>query len=154
MNRHREHHLRTTMRGITLVELLTVMTIVAILGSLAVGAYGRYSLRASRTEGTSALLRIQVGEEKFYLNNNSYTTDFISAPSASPPGLGVLGAATTQNGRYTITLAAGTTGAIATSYLATATATGGQAQDDPNCLVLTIDDKGARTPADTTGCWK
>lgn len=151
MNGHRIHDLRASMRGITLVELLTVLTIVAILGSLAVGAYGRYSLRANRTEGSSALLRIQVAEEKFYLNNNTYTLDFTSAP---PTGLGTQGAATTQNGRYTITLAAGTSGSIATSYQATATATGGQTQDVATCQVLTIDDKGNRTPADSSGCWK
>jgi type IV pilus assembly protein PilE len=131
--------------------LLTVLTIVAILGSLAVGAYGRYSQRANRTDGTAALLRIQVAEEKFFLGNNSYTTDFTSAP---PTGLGILPSATTTNGRYTITLAAGASGSIATSYLATATATGGQLQDSAACQVFTIDDRGNRTPADSTGCWK
>lgn len=139
------------MRGVTLIELLTVIVVIAILGSLAVGAYGRYSLRANRTDATSTLLRIQMAEEKFFLSANTYTTDFTTAP---PGGLGVLGSNTTPNGRYTIALAAGTSGNIATSYTATATATGGQVNDDPNCLTLSIDDKGTRQPLDSTGCWK
>lgn len=141
----------TRMRGVTLIELLTVVTIVAILGSLAVGAYTRYSLRANRIDGTSALLRIQVAEEKFFLSNNTYTTDFTTAP---PVGLGTQPSATTANGRFTITLAACNGGNIATCYLATATAVGGQMQDTAACQVLSIDDRGTRTPADTSGCWK
>jgi len=151
MNTQRKHSSRRGMRGITLIELLTVMAVVAILGSLAVGAYGRYSLRANRTDATSTLLRIQMAEEKFFLSNNTYTTNFIDPPQG---GLGVLGSSTTPNGRYTITITAGTSGSIATSYIATATATGGQTNDDPNCQILSIDDKGTRSPADSTGCWK
>lgn len=138
-------------RGITLVELLTVMAVVAILGSLAVGAYGRYALRANRTDGTAVLLRIQMAEEKFFLNNNTYTTDFSSAP---PAGLGVLPTATTPNSHFTITVAAGASGSIGTSYLATATAIGGQTNDTSTCLTLSIDDRGTRSPADSSGCWK
>jgi type IV pilus assembly protein PilE len=137
--------------GVSLIELLTVLTIVAILGSLAVGAYGRYSLRANRTDAKAALLRIQVAEEKFFLGNNTYTTDFTSAP---PTGLGVQPSTNTSNLRYAITLAAGSSGSIASSYLATATAINGQLQDDSTCQVLTINDRGDRTPADSTGCWR
>lgn len=151
MNMQRLNDNLTRMRGVSLIELLTVVTLVAILGSLAIGAYGRYSQRANRTDGTATLLRIQVAEEKFFLSNNTYTTDFTNAP---PTGLGILSGATTANGRYNITLAAGSSGSIATSYLATATATGGQLQDTAACQVFTIDDRGNRTPADSSGCWK
>ncbi len=151
MNMQRLDNNLSRMRGVSLIELLTVLTIVAILGSLAVGAYGRYSQRANRTDGTSALLRIRVAEEKFFLGNNTYTTDFTTQP---PTGLGAQPSATTPNGRYTITLAAGSTGSIATSFMATATATAGQLQDAAACQVFTIDDGGNRTPADSTGCWK
>ena len=151
MNMQRSDKLSTRMRGVSLIELLTVLTIVAILGSLAVGAYGRYSQRANRIDGTATLLKIQVAEEKFFLGNNTYTTDFTSAP---PTGLGILPSATTTNGRYTISLAACNGGTIATCYLATATATGGQLQDAAACQVFTIDNAGNRTPVDSTGCWK
>jgi type IV pilus assembly protein PilE len=139
------------MRGLTLVELLTVMTVLGILASLAVSSYSRYGLRAQRTDGTTALLRLQVAEEKFFLSNNTYTTDFTSAP---PTGLGISNTTNTNGGRYSLSIAAGATGAIATSYLATATAIGGQLSDDSACQTYTVNEQGARTPADSTGCWK
>jgi type IV pilus assembly protein PilE len=50
------------MRGVTMIELLTVVAIVAILSSIAVVSYRNYVLRAHRTDATTALLRIQVAE--------------------------------------------------------------------------------------------
>jgi type IV pilus assembly protein PilE len=135
----------------TLVELLTVVIIVGVLSTLAVSSYSGYSLRANRTDGTTTLLRIQVAEEKFFLSNNTYTADFISAP---PTGLGISTTTATSGGRYTLGIAAGATGAIGTSYVATATATGTQTKDNSACLTYTIDNQGNRTPADGTGCWK
>ena len=135
------------MRGMTLIELMVVLAIVAILSTLAVGSYRRYVMRANRTDATSALLRIQVAQEKYFLQNNTYTTD-VTDPS--PTGLGVT--SPTPRGFYTLAVA-GAPG-IATSFKATATATGTQTQDT-SCLTLTIDDQGLRNSApSTTDCWR
>src|SRR6266853_4678267 len=137
------------MRGVTLIELMVVLAIVAILASLAVGSYRQYVLRANRTDATGALLRIQVAQEKFFLQNNTYTTNATALP---PTGLGV--ASPTTNGFYTLVVAPGSTGSIATSFQATATAVAPQTQDT-SCLTLTIDDQGLRNSApSTTECWK
>jgi len=132
------------MRGMTLIELMVVLAIVAILATIAVGSYRQYVLRANRTDATSALLRIQVAEEKFFLQNNAYTIDL------SATGLNV--ASPTPNGFYNLAVAGNP--AIATSFKATAAATGTQTQDT-SCLTLTIDDQGQRssTPS-TTACWR
>ena len=54
---------------------------------------------------------------------------------------------------YNLSVAPGLTGAIATSFIVTATATGGQAKDI-TCPVFTVSDTGVRTPDDSvTGCW-
>ena len=138
-------------RGMTLIELMVVVAIVAILSTLAVGSYRRYVLRANRTDATSALLRIQVGEEKFFLQNNTYTTNVTAAP---PAGLGV--ASPTPNGFYNVTVVPdpNSTNSIATSFLATAAAQGTQTQDT-SCLTLTITDQGQRSSApSTTACWR
>jgi type IV pilus assembly protein PilE len=141
----------TQQNGMSLIELLTVVMVVGVLSALAVSSYTSYTLRANRTDATTTLLRIQVAEEKFFLSNNTYTTDFITAP---PTGLGISNVATTNNGRYTIAIAAGATGAIATSYSATATAIGAQTSDKAVCLTYGITDQGIRSPADSSGCWK
>ena len=140
------------MAGVTLVELLTVVVIIAILSSLATASYRRYLLRANRTDATAALLRVQVAEEKYFLQNNSYTNQVTAAP---PVGLGI--GSPTPNGYYTITVAGdpGSTNNIATSFLATATAQGTQTQDT-SCLTLTINDQGLRnsTPSASSTCWR
>ena len=139
------------MRGMTLIELMVVLIIVAVLASLAVGSYRRYVLRANRTDATSALLRIQVAQEKYFLQNNAYTTNVTAVP---PTGLGV--ASPTTNGFYTLAVTGdpASTNNIATSFLASATATGAQTADT-SCLTMTITDQGQRSSApSTTECWR
>jgi type IV pilus assembly protein PilE len=146
------HLARRPQRGVTLIELMIVVAIVAILASVSVGAYRRYTLRANRTEARIALLSIQAGQEKYFLQNNTYATDIATLIAAPPAGLGLnltAGGATPSN-LYTVSF----TAAAATTYTVQAVATGTQAQDDANCRILTINDAGLRTPADSTGCWK
>ncbi len=132
-------------RGMTLIELMTVIAVVAILASIAVSSYRSTTMRANRTEGRNALMRVQMAQEKFFLQNNSYAADLGS--------LGI-GSNATATGLYTLSIAPGSTGSIATSYVVTATAAGGQASDVAACRVFTLNDQNQRTPADSTGCWK
>ncbi len=137
-------------QGVTLIELLVVIAVVGILAVISTGSYRGYVMRTNRGEGRNAIMRIQVAEEKFFLQNDTYTTNFTGAP---PAGLG-FPATTTQTGKFTLTVAPGSTGAIGTSYLITATAAGGQATDIAACRVFSIDDQGRRVPNDASGCWK
>jgi type IV pilus assembly protein PilE len=99
-------------------------------------------MRSHRAEAKSALLNLAAAQEKFYLQNNTYTAALDDAP---PDGLGLL--ATTENGHYTIAI----DDADAETFTATATAAGGQA-DDTHCATFTIDQAGART-ATSADCW-
>src|SRR5437763_12729769 len=83
------------MRGMTLIELMVVLAIVAILATLAVGSYRQYVLRANRTDATSELLPIQVGEGRFFLETNAYSRTVRFAPSSD-----FAVASTTPNGYY------------------------------------------------------
>ena len=138
--------------GVTLIELLTVIVVLAVLSSIAVATYRRFTLRANRTDATTALLRIQVAQEKFFLQNNRYASGSAELTGAPPAGLGigVSSAGVTPNGYYTVTLDA----ADATHYTATATAAGTQNQDVAACQVFTLNEQGTRTPAEDSGCWK
>jgi len=77
----------------TLIELMVVSP-----SSLLVHhrrwSYRRYVLHANRTDATSALLRIQVAQEKYFLQNNTYTTNVTGIP---PAGLGVASPTTTAS---------------------------------------------------------
>jgi type IV pilus assembly protein PilE len=135
-------------RGFTLIELMMALVVVAILAGIAIANYRSSVLRANRTDASTTLLQISAAEEKYFLQNSTYTADLADA---APTGLGL--SATTPRGYYTLAVSAGSTGSLATSWLVTATATGTQAQDTA-CTTLSLDDQGTRTPADASGCWR
>ncbi|MGH8254457.1 MAG: type IV pilin protein [Steroidobacteraceae bacterium] len=141
--------------GFSLIELMIVVAVVAILATIATANYRSYMLRTNRTEGRIALMQIQSAQERYYVQNNQYATAMatVIAPAASG-GLGVTSltaGGVTLNGYYTISFVAAT----ANTYTVQAVATGAQAIDKPVvCRIFTVDDQGARTPADSTGCWK
>ena len=62
-----------------------------------------------------------------------------------------MGITTSRDGYYDMTVAACATGTIATCYLLTATATGGQA-NDTDCVTITYDSAGAKSGT-TADCW-
>lgn len=134
--------------GYTLIEVMIACSIVAILASIAISSYRTQALRANRSDGRALLLQIQLAEQKYFLQNNTYTANITAAP---PTGLGL--AAVSPRGYYALAVVGGATGLV-TSFVASATAQGGQKKDDANCLVFTVDDSGNRTPDDSvTGCW-
>lgn len=133
--------------GMTLIELMTVVAIVAILASIATASYRSYMLRTNRTEAKTALLNVQVAQEKFFLQNRRYAQDNTELANSPPSGLGV--PTTTSSGYYTIDL----TG-TATTYTATATAAGSQTADTSDCQSFSINEQGQRLPEPSTGCWK
>jgi type IV pilus assembly protein PilE len=124
-----ETNSRASTRGVTLIELMIVVVILGILASIAFPAYRGYAIRADRTEATSTLMRIASNQEKWYLQNNTYT-----------PNLADLGFdATTENGKYELTIDVGNV----TNFRARANAAAGQTDDD-ECPIFAIDEAGFR----------
>ncbi len=130
-------------RGVTLIELMIVVAVVAILAAIAYPGYRNQIMRSHRTEAKAALLQIQVAQEKYFLQNNSYGT----LAQLGPASLGLTVSNTTANGYYLISLPTQT----ATTYQAKAAVQGGQS-DDTHCAAFTIDQSGARS-ATNADCW-
>ena len=135
---------RSRLAGTTLIELMIVVIIVGILASVAIPSYHRYSMRAHRTEAKSALLAVQLRQERFYLDNRTYTDD-----------LAALGLPeTSEKGVYDIEL----TDADAETYTATAMPQAGGGTNgvdmttDTECATFTINAQGLRT-ATGPKCW-
>ena len=137
-------------RGVTMVELLVVIVVLAILASVAVPTYRSYLIRTQRSEAKIALLQLQTAQEKFYMQNNSFT-DNIGA--ASPDGLGL--PTTTETGKYVIDVDLSTDGQ---TYDATAAPqTGGGQSDDKECATFKINQRGTRGVTgtlDSKACWR
>lgn len=130
-------------RGVTLIELMIVVVIIAIIGAIALPSYRQYSIRAQRTEAKSALLQLATNQERYYQDNGNTFTSVLA--DVNMP-------AATENGNYTLSIDAG---ADTTTFTARATAVGGQAADDDDCQVFTIDAQGVRgaTPDPNDNCW-
>jgi len=142
---------RRGIAGVTLIELMIVVVVIAILGVIAVPSYRQYTIRAQRTEAKSALLQLQTNQEKWYLQNNTYTDD--------PESLG-FDSDLTENGVYTLAIAAAD-GGLTQGYVATATPTAGggsngvNMSDDDDCTAFTLTSQGERsaTPDPQGRCW-
>lgn len=134
--------------GVTLIELMIVVVVAAILGMIALPSYRQYSMRAQRTEAKIALLQLATNQERFYLQNNTYTNNLVA--------LGFLGGVS-ENGVYTLAVPL----ANAQTYQATAVPTPGggvngkDMNGDAECQQFALNAQGLKTAAPdvNNACW-
>ena len=130
------------MRGVTLTELMIVVVIVSILAAVAYPNYREFVARAKRNEAKSCLLQIATLQERFYLQNNVYTTDMTNL------GFGAAGNNLSESGTYICNVDA----ANANTFTATATYQNADAEAG-KCLTFNIDGRGNKTSAPEPDCW-
>jgi type IV pilus assembly protein PilE len=139
------------MRGVSLMELLVVIAVLGTLAAIAVPSYRRYLIRSQRSEAKIALMQVQTAQEKFYLQNNTYTNSITGGPGV---GLGM--GTVSETGKYDIAIT--TFAADGQSYVATASPrSGGGQTDDVICANFTINERGTRGISGTGAaetCWK
>ena len=134
--------LRKHMRGITLIELMIVVVVIGILAAIAYPNYQEFAARAKRNEARAALLQLATNQERFYLNNNSFTDVLTDLGFSTTPTW------TTDTGYYEIEV----TAADATNFTATATYLHGGSEAS-KCVSFTINGRGAQTSSPNTNCW-
>ena len=62
-------------KGFTLIELMIVVAIIGILASVVMPGYRQYVLESQRNDAQGKLLQILELQERFYINNFTYTDD-------------------------------------------------------------------------------
>ncbi|SVC71612.1 uncharacterized protein METZ01_LOCUS324466 [marine metagenome] len=129
-------------KGVTLVELMIVIVIVGILAALALPNYRQYVAKAKRNEAKAALMQIATLQERFYLQNNTYTQDLTRL------GFSTTTNALSDSGAYLISV----TQANANTFNAVATYQKSDTEAD-KCGQFTIDGRGIKGSAPSNDCW-
>ena len=121
-------------QGVTLFELMITLAVIAVVVGIAIPMYSGYTSSAYRTECSNEVSAIELAQNEFFLENNTYFGDgdnTIPAIEVSSQGLYVSGYTVPNDGpataaklaaaQCTYAITAGATGNIATSYTITAT---------------------------------
>ncbi len=133
---------RQNMKGVTLLELMIVVVIIGILTAIAYPNYRDFAAKAKRVEAKAALLKIATNQERFYLQNNTYTTNILLLGFDADPFI-------SDSDSYSIQV----TAADPSDYTAVATYRLGGREAD-KCGEFQIDGAGDKTYTGTANnCW-
>ena len=130
------------MRGITLLELMIVVVIIGFMAAIAYPNYRDFAARAKRIEAKAALLQIATNQERFYLQNNSYTCDMTRL------GFAGAGPIQTESGTYTVEV----TQCDANNFVAQADYNPSDAEAG-RCNLFQINGRNVKTSDPYTDCW-
>lgn len=137
-------------KGFTLIEIMIVVAIVGILAALAWPSYQQSVIRSNRTEATTELMDLAQRLQKCYTTFGRYNAPPAPNQCAAFNSLAAPGYLTRGRGFYRITVIAGNTNNLRTSYVLRARAVLAPQTNDRGCNELTLSNTGARGPAE---CW-
>ncbi len=128
-------------KGFSLIELMIVLAIIGVLSAIAYPSYDSYMKKSRRSDAKIALQAMADKQERFYLQNNTYTTN-----TANVGGTG------TEKNYYVLSIDSADVNAFALT--ATAAAGGPQSNDTTtnsgDCTIIKLTSAGAKTPS---ACW-
>jgi type IV pilus assembly protein PilE len=129
-------------QGFTLIEIMIALVIVSILVAFGFPSYRDYVIRSNRSDGHSALIEAAALQERYFLDNNSYTASMADLKYETSP-----------EGYYALTAAAGDCGSIALCFKLTAVPQGNQVDDACGSLTLTSTGEKDWTGDPAMDCW-
>jgi len=131
-----------TMRGITLLELMIIVVIIGFMAVIAYPNYREFAARAKRNEAKAALLQIATNQERFYLQNNTYTCDMTRLGFSAAAGF------VTESRSYTVDV----TACDANNFTAQAVYNNADAEAG-KCGTFQINGRNVKTSAPLADCW-
>lgn len=128
-----------------MIELMIVVAIIGVLSAIGYPGYVDYVKKAGRSDAYVGMTKIADKQERYYLQNNTYTTTLadLNANSAS------------EEGYYTFAV---TSADLVSGFTVTATAvTGGAQATDTGCTTMTLTSTGVKepngNPSTEEDCW-
>jgi type IV pilus assembly protein PilE len=128
-------NLQGSYRGFTLVELMIVVAVIGILASIALPNYQEYLKKARRSAAQSHMMDIAQRQQQYLVDARSYATTLSILGVDTPADVATY---------YTVELEA--SDGPPPSFIVTATPVTGTPQAGD--ATLTLDNTGAKTPAD------
>ncbi|AHE97288.1 pilus assembly protein [Thioalkalivibrio paradoxus ARh 1] len=137
-----------TARGFTLIELMIVVVVVAILAAIAYPSYLDYIRKSKRADAHTALLRVQLEQEKFRVSNPAYAAnmDALDALAGWKSGDVFL----SPDEHYEVDIVDGS--ASATAFTVRATGLGTQVQDT-GCTEIRLVVAAGEEDREPANCW-
>lgn len=133
--------------GFTLIELMIVVAIIGVISAIAYPSYDSYMKKSRRADAKVGLAKLADKQERFYLQNNTYTVSF-DATGLNTSNVSV-------EGYYEFTVASTN---LVSGFVLTATAVATKPQaKDTGCTVMTLSSTSAKEPngdpATEKDCW-
>ena len=133
--------------GFTLIELMIVVAIIGVISAVAYPSYDGYMKKTRRADAKVGMSKIADKQERFYLQNNTYTDSFAAT--------GLNTGNVSDEGYYKFTISSPD---FVNGFIVTATAISGRPQDgDTGCTTMTLSSTGAKEPngdpSTEKDCW-
>lgn len=128
--------------GFTLVELMITVAVVGILAVTAYPTYQNFLLKGNRAAAQSHLMDIAQRQQQYLMDARSYAGSVGTLNMTTP---------TDVSNFYTIAIVTAT--GTPPTFTVTATPVAGSKQAADTCGAMSIDNNGAKTAAQSTGCW-
>jgi type IV pilus assembly protein PilE len=138
--------MRTSMRGMTLIELMIVIVILSIVTTWGYSSYRDTVMKSRRSEGLGELLALADRLERFYSDRGTYIGATLGTSTTAVYAL------TSERGNYQFSL-----NSLSTIAFSISAAPQGKQANDTRCGTFTLTSGGTKTVSgslDDNKCWK